>query len=305
MRILLIGREGQVGWELRRTLACLGEVVALDRHTEPRVDLAEPAGLEAVVRELAPALIVNAAAHTAVDRAEEEPELALRVNGEAPGVLAEAARAVGAGLIHYSTDYVYDGSATTPYREDAPTAPLGSYGRSKLAGERAIAEVGAPHLILRTAWVYGSRGKNFLLTMLRLLGEREVLRVVDDQIGAPTWSRLIAEATALLALACRHDGRFEPAERSGIYHLSCGGATTWHGFAAAIRQWGLATGLLGESAARLEPIATSDYPTPARRPAYSVLDNHRLEATFGLRLPHWQTALELCIAGHPKAPASV
>jgi dTDP-4-dehydrorhamnose reductase len=297
MKILLIGREGQVAFELRRSLACLGEVVALDRHTEPRVDLADPDSIRTAVRQVQPGLIVNAAAYTAVDKAEQERELAHRINGEAPGVLAEAAVAVDAGLIHYSTDYVFPGTAQLPYREDDPTGPLSVYGRSKLAGEDAIRQVGVPHLILRTAWVYGGRGNNFLLTMLRLMREREVLRVVDDQHGAPTWSRLIAEATALLVARTTYEGRFEPAENSGTYHLTCGGRTTWYGFAAKIRELGLARGLLPESCARLEPIPTSGYPTPAHRPAFSVLSNAKLDEAFELALPDWEQALQLCFDG--------
>jgi dTDP-4-dehydrorhamnose reductase len=295
MKILLIGREGQVAFELCRSLACLGEVVALDRHTEPRVDLADPDSIRAAVRRVRPDLVVNAAAYTAVDQAEQEQELAFRINGEAPGVLAEEAAAVGAGLIHYSTDYVFPGTAQSPYREDDPVGPLSVYGHSKLAGEEAIRQVGAPHLILRTAWVYGGRGHNFLLTMLRLMREREVLRVVDDQHGAPTWSRLIAEATALLVARAACDGRFEPAGKSGTYHLTCGGQTTWYGFAAKIRELGLARGLLPESCARLEPIPTSGYPTPAHRPAFSVLANARLSENFELALPDWEQGLRLCL----------
>lgn len=296
MRILLIGREGQVAWELRRSLACLGKIIALDRRTDPPLDLAELGALEAVVRNLKPDLIVNAAAYTAVDKAEQEGDLAFRINGEAPGVLAEAARAVGAGLIHYSTDYVFSGEARSPYREEDPTDPLGVYGRSKWAGEEAIRQVDVPHLILRTAWVYGRRGHNFLLTMLRLMREREVLRVVDDQHGAPTWSRLIAEATALLVAHCIRDGRFELGEKIGTYHLTCGGETTWFGFAAKIRELGLASGILPENCARLEAIPTSGYPTPARRPAYSVLAPDKLLRNFNLELPSWDEALTLCLA---------
>ncbi len=295
MKILLIGREGQVAYELRRTLACLGEVIALERNSELPADLADPDSLRKAVREVRPALIVNAGAYTAVDKAEQEAELAFRVNGEGPGVLAEAALAAGAGLIHYSTDYVFPGDSASPYGEDAPVGPLSVYGKSKLAGEEAIRQVGVPHLILRTAWVYGRRGQNFLLTMLRLMREREVLRVVDDQHGAPTWSRLIAEATALLVGRTTFEGRFEPADFSGTYHLTCGGRTSWHGFAERIRELGIERGLLSESCARLEPIPTSGYPTPAHRPEFSVLSNAKLLSEFELALPDWESALELCL----------
>jgi dTDP-4-dehydrorhamnose reductase len=296
LKILLIGSEGQVAYELRRTLACLGEIDTRGLGAEPRLDLADFDAVRAAVREVRPDLIVNAAAYTAVDKAEQEAELAFRINGEAVGVLAEEARAMEAGLIHYSTDYVFPGDGRTPYREDDPLGPLSAYGRSKLAGEEAIRQSGVPHLILRTAWVYGRRGGNFLLTMLRLMREREVLRVVDNQRGAPTWSRLIAEATALLIARAVRNGRFELGDQSGTYHLTCGGETTWYGFAAKIRELGLARGLLPENCARLEPIPTSGYPTPAKRPAYSVLSNEKLLENFGLALPDWEEALQLCLA---------
>lgn len=295
LNILLIGSEGQVAFELRRTLACLGRLTCRSRHSTPALDLGDFASIAATVRELRPNLIVNAAAYTAVDRAEQEPEIAFRINAEAVGVLAESAREVGASLIHYSTDYVFPGDASRPYQEDDPVQPLGVYGRSKLAGEQAIRSVAVPHLILRTAWVYGGRGQNFLLTMLRLMREREWVRVVDDQRGAPTWSRLIAEATAILIAKAMQGGWLDLIETSGTYHLSCGGETSWHDFAAAIRSCGLARHLLPEHCARLEPIPTRDYPTPARRPAYSVLANGKLEQTFGIRLPHWEDALHLCL----------
>lgn len=295
MKILIIGREGQVAYELRRTLACLGEVVALDRKTDVRADLADPGSLRDAVAYVKPSLVVNAGAYTAVDKAEQESELALKINGEGPGVLAEAAKAIGAGFIHYSTDYVFPGDAATPYPEDAPLGPLSSYGRSKLAGEAAIRQVGGEHLILRTAWVYGRRGQNFLLTMLRLMRERELLKVVADQQGAPTWSRMIAEATALLATRGIQGDRFAWGEKSGTYHLTSGGETTWHGFAAKIRELGIARGLLAETCATLEPIPTSGYPTPAHRPAYSVLSGDKLRAGFGLALPDWEESLGLCM----------
>jgi dTDP-4-dehydrorhamnose reductase len=294
--LLLIGQEGQVAWELRRTLACLGRVIALGRATQPALDLLQPDTLRHTLREIRPDIIVNAAAYTAVDKAESEPDAAQGINAEAVGILAEEVRAMGIGLVHYSTDYVFSGMADRPYVEDDPTDPLGVYGRSKLAGEEAIRAAGVPHLILRTAWVYGRRGQNFLLTMLRLMREREQLGIVADQFGAPTWSRLIAEATALMLVASRRDGRLELGDASGTYHLTCQGQTSWHGFAEAIRQTGLERGLLDATAAKLKPITTSDYPTPARRPGYSVLSNRKLQNRFGLVLPDWRDALELCLA---------
>ena len=283
MRILLTGVNGQVGWELRRTLAPLGEVVAADRSL---LDLADTASIRRSVTAIAPDLIVNPAAYTAVDKAESEPELAHAINAAAPGELA----ACGVPLVHFSTDYVFDGSKADAYTEtDAPN-PLGVYGASKLAGEAAVAAAGVPHLILRTSWVYGLRGRNFLLTMQKLARERDALSVVDDQFGAPTWSRLIAEATALVV--ARWLERPDPSASSGIYHLTCGGRTSWHGFTAAI----LAHLAASEAKlARLTAIPTSGYPTPAARPANSQLDCGKLADTFGVRLPHWEEALALCL----------
>lgn len=295
MRILVIGRDGQLAFELRRSLVCLGELVALDRQSNPPLDLADSASVRAAIRHCRPQLVVNAAAYTAVDRAEQEPDPAFRINGEAPGILAEEAAAIGASLIHYSTDYVFSGTAREPYHEDDPTDPVNVYGRSKLAGEEAIRAVGLPHLILRTAWVYGRRGHNFLLTMLRLLGEREALRVVDDQQGAPTWSRLIAQATALILARSFSPQGFEPPNGSGTYHLTCAGQTSWYGFAERIRTLAIERGLLPETAACLEPIPTSLYPTPARRPAWSVLAGDKLLKDFGIALPDWDLALALCL----------
>jgi dTDP-4-dehydrorhamnose reductase len=296
MKILVVGRSGQLAWELRRTLACFGEVVALDRQSEPAIDLAEPGAVAALVRAVRPDLIVNAAAYTAVDRAEQEPDLAWKVNAEAPAVLAAEATRLGIGLIHYSTDYVFPGDGAVPYREDDPVGPRNVYGRSKLAGEQAIAASGAAHLILRTAWVYGVRGQNFLRTMLRLMAEREVVRVIDDQFGAPTWVRMIAEATAILVASSLRSGTADLAGASGVYHLTCSGQTSWYGFACAIREQAVAAGLLPDTAARVEAIPTSEYPTPAKRPAHSVLDLGKLEARFGIVLPVWDQALELCLA---------
>lgn len=287
MRILLTGVNGQVGWELQRTLAPLGEVIAADRN---RLDLADTSSIRRAVDAIAPDLIVNPAAYTAVDKAETEPALAHAINAAAPGELAQAAAVRGIPLVHFSTDYVFDGHKSAAYTEADTPNPLGVYGATKLAGEQAVARAGAPHLILRTSWVYGLRGRNFLLTMQRLLRERETLAVVDDQFGAPTWSRLIAEATALVV--ARWLDQPDQTATSGIYHLSCGGRTSWHGFTAAIRAH------LAESdvkLASLTAIPTSGYPTPAARPANSQLDCDKLAATFGVRLPDWETALALCL----------
>lgn len=284
MRILLTGVNGQVGWELRRTLAPLGEVIAADRSA---LDLADTAAIRSRVTALAPDLIVNPAAYTAVDQAESDADRAHAINAGAPGELA----ACGVPLVHFSTDYVFDGTKVGAYTEDDAPHPLGVYGASKLAGEQAVARAGAPHLILRTAWVYGLRGRNFLLTMQRLAREREALSVVDDQFGAPTWARLIAEASAL-AIA-RWIERRDLAATSGVYHLACGGCTSWHGFTAAILAQMAARGEAG--LARLTAIPSSGYPTPAVRPANSQLDCTKLADTFGVRLPHWEAALALCL----------
>lgn len=286
MNILLTGVKGQVGWELQRSLASLGEVVAVDRED---MDLADAAAIRTKVQEIAPRVIVNPAAYTAVDRAESEPERARLINAVAPGILAEAALRCGAILVHYSTDYVFDGSKDTAYLEDDAPHPLNVYGATKLAGEAAIRAAGVRHLILRTSWVYGLRGGNFLLTMQRLMRERTELKIVDDQIGAPTWSRLIAEATAQILAQCLSPARgADRPEPWGTYHLTCGGETSWYGFAAAIAE-------LGGYPTRLNPIPSSDYPTPARRPTNSRLDNAKLARVFGLRLPHWREALKLCL----------
>jgi dTDP-4-dehydrorhamnose reductase len=295
MKILLIGHEGQVAWELRRTLACLGNVTALGRATQPSLDLTQPDDIRATLRALQPKLIVNAAAYTAVDKAEEDREAAYCINAIAVAILAEEAKLLGAVLIHYSTDYVFPGNAQQPYGEEDAVGPLSVYGQSKLAGEEAIRQSGIHHLILRTAWVYGGRGQNFLLTMLRLMRERDTLAIVNDQLGAPTWSRLIAEATALVVTQCIRDGYFLLGDKSGTYHLTCGGETSWLGFAEQIRTLGIAEGLLDETAAKLNPIPTSAYPTPAQRPAYSVLSNDKLAREFGIKVPDWAEALPLCL----------
>lgn len=287
MRILLTGVNGQVGWELQRTLAPLGEVIAADRG---RLDLADTARIGRSVAAIAPDLIVNPAAYTAVDQAESEPDLAQRINAVAPGELAKAGAARGIPLVHFSTDYVFDGLKSGAYVETDTPNPLGVYGATKLAGEQAVQRAGAPHLILRTSWVYGLRGRNFLLTMRRLARERDSLAVVDDQFGAPTWSRLVAEATALVV--ARWLERADRTAGSGVYHLSCGGRTSWHGFTAAILAH--LTDTDGKLAS-LKAIPASAYPTPAARPANSQLDCGKLAATFGVRLPEWKTALALCL----------
>jgi dTDP-4-dehydrorhamnose reductase len=287
LRILLLGHKGQVGWELGRTLAPLGAVTGVDF---PAVDLADPDSIRQWVREVRPRLIVNAAAYTAVDRAESEPELALKINGAAPGVLAGEAVRAGALLVHYSTDYVFDGTKPEPYVETDPPRPLGAYGRTKLAGDEAVRQAGAAHLIFRLCWVYGTRGQNFLLTMMRLAREREKLRVVRDQTGCPSWSRLIAEATAQAVRQVLASP--EPEGLHGTYHLAASGACTWHAFASAIVERMPAH---ERKCREVEAITTAEYPTPARRPAYSVLNTDKLDRTFGVRLPDWEAGLRLAL----------
>ena len=275
MKILLTGRNGQVGWELERALAVAGEVSALDRA---QLDLSDEAAIRRATRAAAPQVIVNAAAYTAVDRAESEPAAAHAVNGIAPGILAEEARRAGALLVHYSTDYVFDGEKGTPYREDDATNPISAYGRSKLEGEEAIRASGCRHVIVRTSWVYAARGNNFLRTMLRLARERPELRVVGDQSGSPTAAHEIAAATATLVR--------QGAPADGIYHLTAAGETTWYEFARAILS------LTGHGETRVQRITTAEYPTPARRPRYSVLSNQKIRAAAGIALPDWRFSLE-------------
>ena len=280
-RILLTGAAGQVGYELAGLLPAHGDVVATDRVA---LDLAQPDAIVAVMREVRPDLVVNAGAYTAVDAAERDRATAFAVNGRAPQILADEVKRSGALLIHYSTDYVFDGNATSPYDEDAPVAPLNVYGQSKLDGERAIVASGARALILRTSWVYGLRGKNFLLTIRRLAAERDELKIVADQAGTPNWARTLAMATA--ALVARGLPYLD--ERSGLYHFSSTGATTWHGFAAAI---------IGNARTpKVTPITTAEYPTPARRPMYGVLATARFRAAFDYDLPPWRDALAACLA---------
>jgi dTDP-4-dehydrorhamnose reductase len=284
--ILLLGRTGQVGWELERSLQALGRVVACAR-TE--ADLSRPDTLCALVRRVRPAIIVNAAAYTAVDVAEQEENLAYRINAEAPAALADTARELNAWLVHYSSDYVFDGRSG-PYSETSATNPLNAYGRTKRAGEEAIERSGCRHVILRTSWVYGARGNNFLNTMLRLAREREELRIVDDQIGAPTWSRTVADVTA--ALLARLDERRFDGDLAGIYHLTGQGATSWYGFACLIVE---ETRSLREASPRVEAVLTEDYPLPAQRPKDSRLDCRKLSEAFSVNLPAWQDAARLCL----------
>jgi dTDP-4-dehydrorhamnose reductase len=289
MRILLFGANGQVGTELRRSLATLGEVVAATRSGRLEqdgpcelADFDQPHALAPLISRIAPDVVVNAAAYTAVDRAEAEPAIAFRANAEAPARIAEACSRRDALLLHYSTDYVFDGHGTRPYREDDPTAPLGVYGASKLAGEHAVRDSGARHLILRTAWVYAAHGRNFLRTMLRLAGERDELRVVADQIGSPTSAALIADCTARILQ--------RSIATSGTWHLTASGQASWHEFAEAITAGAYARGLIGQRP-RILPISTADYPTPAARPEYSVLDTTKLQHDFDLVPAAWQDGL--------------
>ena len=289
MNILLFGKGGQVGWELQRSLAVLGHVTALDHDsTDHCGDFANPEGIAATVRALKPDVIVNAAAHTAVDKAESEPELARLLNATTPGVLAREAGALGAWLVHYSTDYVFDGSGTRPWVETDTPAPLSVYGRTKLEGEQLIQQSGAKHLILRTSWVYAARGSNFAKTMLRLAQERERLTVIDDQWGAPTGAELLADVTAH---AIRH--LQQRPQDAGLYHLVAGGEVTWNGYAKfVIEHASKAQSAIKIVAKEVAPVPTSAFPTPAVRPHNSRLNTSKLQTTFGLTLPHWQTGVE-------------
>ncbi|MBR8153894.1 dTDP-4-dehydrorhamnose reductase [Burkholderia cenocepacia] len=287
--ILVTGVNGQVGFELLRSLQGLGRVVACDRSM---LDLSDLDRVRSVVRELKPSIIVNPAAYTAVDKAETDVDAARRLNAEVPRAFGEEAARLGAALVHYSTDYVFDGTKEGAYVETDATNPQNVYGLTKLEGEQAIAATGCAHLILRTSWVYGRRGKNFLLTMLKLGSERPELRVVADQVGAPTWSKTIATATAhIVAQALAADDADWWAQRSGVYHFTSAGATSWHGFAEAIFAQAM-----GERAPRVLPIPASDYPVPAKRPSNSRLSHDKLTEAFGLRLPDWADALTLCLS---------
>lgn len=294
MTVLLFAGNGQLGQELLRALAPLGTLVATTRSGAladgtpcETADFNQPESLVALLDRVQPSIVVNAAAYTAVDRAEEERDAAWRANAEAPGVIARWCAAAGVPLVHYSTDYVFDGQGTRPYGEGDATAPLGVYGASKLAGEDAIREAGGRHLIFRTAWVYASHSANFLRTMLRVGAERDVLRVVADQVGTPTPAPLIADVTAQVL---QHPGQL-----SGTWHLTANGETSWHGFAEAIFAEAVAAGKL-ERAPKVEAISTAEYPTPAKRPAYSHLDVSKIESDFGIRLPDWQQGLKRVIA---------
>lgn len=289
-KFLIIGRTGQVGWELRRTLSCLGEIVAVEY---PEIDFTRPETLRELVRHHRPTVIANAAAYTAVDKAEAEPELAQAINAIAPAVLAEEARQLGSLLVHYSTDYVFDGSGNQPRTEASPTGPLNVYGKSKLAGDVAIAASGCAHLIFRTSWVYGARGNNFLLTMLKLSKEREQLSIVHDQIGAPTTAVSIAQATAAALAQVLSPVGQGMGDCSGVYNLTNSGEASWFDFAEAI--FTQAHTLLGTPMLKLTPIPTSQFPRPAQRPLNSRLSGDKLEHTFGVTLPPWQTALALTL----------
>jgi dTDP-4-dehydrorhamnose reductase len=287
MKILLLGKNGQVGWELQRALQPLGTVIALDRKGEGGLvgDLSDLQGLRRTLCDLRPDVVVNAAAYTAVDKAESEPALARRINTEAPEVIARCVAKLGGWMVHYSTDYVFDGSGSQSWREGDPTGPLSVYGQSKLEGECAIQASGCKHLIFRTSWVYAARGGNFAKTMLRLAAEREELRVIDDQIGAPTGAELIADVTALTLRTAQN----RP-ETSGLYHLAAAGEVSWHGYAALVIEQARLRGI-PLSVQRIIPIATHEYPTPAQRPLNSRLDCQKLKSTFRLNLPGWQAGL--------------
>jgi dTDP-4-dehydrorhamnose reductase len=289
-KILIFGRIGQVGWELRHKLACLGQLSTVEY---PEVDFTDADSIRAAVRAVEPTVIVNAAAYTAVDKAESELERATAINATGPGVLAEEAKRLGSLLVHYSTDYVFDGSKTTPWVETDTPNPLNAYGKTKLAGDQAIQATGCEHLIFRTSWVYGARGNNFLLTMLRLAKERPELRIVDDQIGSPTSSECIAQATAAVLSQVLVPGGPGIQGRSGIYNLTSRGETSWFRFTQSILNQAAAR--FGNPLPKLVPITTADYPTAAQRPANSRLCCERLEETFGVSLPHWEQALDLVL----------
>ncbi|MGZ8946685.1 MAG: dTDP-4-dehydrorhamnose reductase [Methylococcaceae bacterium] len=289
MKLLLLGKNGQVGWELQRSLAPLGEVIALDRHTVDGLcgDLSNLQGLSDTIRRVKPDVIVNAAAYTAVDKAESEPELANTINALATEVMAKEAQASGAWLVHYSTDYVFDGSGDKPWIETDKTGPLGVYGATKLLGEQLIQQSGCQHLIFRTSWVYGARGNNFAKTMLRLAKDRDTLNVIDDQVGAPTGAELLADVTAhAIRLAQQHP------DVSGLYNLIAKGETSWFGYARFVLDFAEKSGVpLKVAANAINPIPTSAFPTPAKRPHNSRLDTSKLESTFNLLMPDWQSGV--------------
>jgi dTDP-4-dehydrorhamnose reductase len=299
--VLVTGRDGQLGFELRRTLAPLGRMVAVDIDD---INFCDLDAVRRLVRELHPDVIANAAAYTAVDRAETERAVAQTLNGDVPGVLAEEfSRYGGKLIIHYSTDYVFDGSATKPYSEDDSPNPVNAYGESKLAGELAVQRAGVPHIILRTEWLYAMRGTNFLLTILRLAREGKPLRIIADQVGAPTWARMLAEATATVTARFLKTSAEDARAWSGVYHVTASGQTTWHGFTQAILEESLlrlerlkqTNAWCVDAIRSLSAISTGDYPTRARRPAYSVLCNEKIAATFGVRLPDWRAQVRMAL----------
>jgi len=288
MKLLLLGKGGQVGWELQRSLAPLGELVALDfDSTDFHADFSRPEQLADTVRQVRPDVVVNAAAHTAVDKAESEPEFARKLNATSPGVVAQAAQELGALMVHYSTDYVLDGSGTAPWKETDATGPLSVYGRTKLEGEQLVARHCAKHLIFRTSWVYAARGGNFAKTMLRLARERDKLTVIDDQFGAPTGAELLADITAHAIRATLQDP-----SKAGLYHAIAGGETTWYGYARYVLELAQQAGVeLKAGPQQVEAVPTSAFPTPATRPHNSRLDTSKLQAAFGLVLPPWQNGV--------------
>ena len=286
MKILLTGKTGQIGEELNNIVGDLGNLITVDKE---QLDLSKPNSIEPVILDIKPDIIINPAAYTAVDKAEEEPDLAMTVNAIAPGLLAKAARKVGAGLIHYSTDYVFDGCSEIPYKEEDLPNPLNVYGQTKLAGEKAIAKAGIPFLIIRTGWVYSLHGKNFLRTIKKLAEEKEIIQVIDDQIGAPTWARSVALKTHQILKQCLNKKWLETKDPSlsGIFHLTCQGKTSWHGFARKVLNISNASQNI-----QLIAIPTSDYPTPATRPSNSLLNNEKIQKVFGIDMPHWEDALK-------------
>jgi dTDP-4-dehydrorhamnose reductase len=295
LKIVIVGRNGQLAWEANQRFQGLGRIICVGR---PEIDLLDINGLREEIRRIRPSIIVNAAAYTAVDQAQSEPEVATKINSEAPAAMAEEAKRLDALFITYSTDYVFDGKSATPYRESDPTAPLNVYGASKLSGEQAVEAVGGNYLIFRTSWVYGARGKNFLKTILKLVAERPELKIVNDQMGAPTWSRDLADATRKIIeqLAARAESENISisetlGDRRGIYHMTSAGSVSWYGFAAAIVEEIEKRGLSKSTLAKLVPIPSSEYPTPAARPHNSRLCNEKLKNAFGVMLPAWRESL--------------
>jgi dTDP-4-dehydrorhamnose reductase len=299
LKILIVGKTGQISWELQRCMPLLGTVLCAGR---PEIDLINPDSLRQMVRAVRPDVLINAAAYTAVDQAESEPELAMKINGEAPGILAEEMKRIGGLMIHYSTDFVYDGSGTEPWVEESPTAPLNVYGAAKLAGDEAVRAVAGSYLIFRTSWVYGTRGRNFLRTVLRLAQTGEPLRIVDDQIGSPTWSRDIASATSFILARFMSHGESASkqrlsaaAEYSGTYHMTSTGYVSWCGFAGLILEEACRLGVHRGCSIQLTPISTREYRTPALRPSNSRLSSSRLQTAFGISLSDWRASLRMVI----------